>query len=444
MKLAGNSERRISVFVVLENFLKREAFSGILLFAAAIAALFWANSPWSDSYFDLWETSVEIAFGDHVKEMHLVEWVNDGLMAVFFLLIGLEIKRELLVGELSSWRKAAFPIVGALGGMLLPLAFYVIINLQSDGEVHGFGVPMATDIAFALGFLLLLGSRIPLTLKIFLTSLAVFDDLGAVVVVAGFYTESLDLVTMGYAALTFGGLVCLNLMGAKKLWPYLMLGIVLWFCVLGSGIHATVAGVLLALTVPVKAKIDSEQFLEIARCELQDIEGEGYNSPEMILTAEQQDSLEILENAYQAVQNPLVRLEHQLHPFSAYVVMPVFALANAGVEVSGIDFSLLNPVGLGILLGLILGKPLGIAGATYLAVQLRLVQKPANLSWGQIGGAALLGGVGFTMAIFVSHLAFDDDEVVALSKLLIVCCSVFMGLVGIFTLSRTCPADMED
>lgn len=433
----NRDETKAHIFVIIENFLAKEAHSGLLLFGAAVAAMILANSPWSDSYFDLWQKSVSLTFGDRGITMDLGHWISDGLMALFFLLIGLEIKREFLVGELSSLRQAAFPIVGAIGGMIMPVLLYILVNLQSGGRPSGFGIPMATDIAFVLGFLLLLGNRVPLTLKIFLVSLAIFDDQGAIIIVAGFYTESLDLPAIGYAAATLSALALLNFSGIKKLWPYLILGIVLWFWVEESGIHATIAGVLLALTIPVRARIDSNKFLNIAEYELNNFKRCGFNSEDMLLTPEQQDSLEGLEDAYQAVQNPLVRLERRLHPFSAFFVMPLFALANAGVQISGVDFSLLGSVSLGILLGLIIGKPLGIAGVTYLATRLGWAQKPATLSWAHIIGAAILGGIGFTMSIFITQLAFEDTEMIALSKLLIVACSLFMGVIGTLSLLRT-------
>ena len=373
--------------------------------------------------------------------MELGHIVNDGLMAVFFLLIGLEMKREIMVGELSSLRKAAFPIVAAIGGMVVPVVFYILVNLQSAGDTSGFGIPMATDIAFVLGFLLILGKRVPLSLKIFLTSLAVFDDLGAVILIAIFYTGSLNLVALGYAAIVLATLILLNRLGIKKLMPYLLLGVALWFLVEASGIHATIAGVLLALTIPVRSRINARQFLDICRYQMNDIKEEEKGRRDILLTPEQQDSLEDIEDAYGAVQNPLVRLEHHLHPFSAFVVMPLFALANAGVQISGISFSLLEPVSLGIMLGLVLGKPLGIIGATYITQRLGWVSKPSSLSWKHIIGAGILGGAGFTMSIFITQLAFKDAATITMSKLIIVACSLFMGVIGILFLWRVSRND---
>ncbi len=428
------SETKAHIFVIIENFLAKEAYSGILLFGAALLAMILANSPWSQNYFDLWYTPIGLEIGGRILDMDLGHWVNDGLMALFFLLIGLEIKRELMVGELSSLRKAAFPLVAALGGVVIPVLFYMAVNLKQGGQLSGFGIPMATDIAFALGFLLLLGSRVPLTLKIFLTSLAVFDDLAAVILIALFYTSSIDLPSLGYAAATLAALVLLNRLGIKKLVPYLLLGVLLWFWVEASGIHATIAGILLALTIPVRSRISSERFLDISRYELDAFDKHETNRKSMLLTPEQQDSLEAISDAYEAVQNPLVRLEHLLHPIRAFFIIPLFAFANAGVQMAGGGFQLLTPVSLGILLGLTLGKPLGIIGFTYLTERLGWVQKPSSLSWKHIIGAGILGGVGFTMSIFITQLAFEDAAIIASAKLIIVACSLAMGIIGVLYL----------
>ncbi|MFA6347614.1 MAG: Na+/H+ antiporter NhaA, partial [Dehalococcoidales bacterium] len=336
-----NTKSRFSV--VIENFLAKESLSGTFLFGAALIAMVWANSFLAGAYFDLWNIHISLGIGSHAIDMSLGHWINDGLMALFFLLIGLEIKREMMVGELSSLRQAAFPVVAAIGGVTLPAIFYILINLQQGGQMSGFAIPMATDIAFVLGFLLILGSRVPLSLKIFITSIAVVDDLVAIAVIAIFYTGSIDFASLGYAAIVIAALVVMNRTGIKKLLPYLMLGIVLWFFVQASGIHATIAGVALALTIPVRSRISGSQFLNVCSVELADFKQEEANRESILLTSRQQDALEEVQDAYDAVQNPLVRLEHQLHPFSAFIVMPIFALANAGVQISGVEFSILQP-----------------------------------------------------------------------------------------------------
>lgn len=431
-----NTKTRFSV--VIENFLAKESLSGTFLFGAALIAMVWANSFLAGAYFDLWNIHISLGIGSHAIDMSLGHWINDGLMALFFLLIGLEIKREMMVGELSSLRQAAFPVVAAIGGVTLPAIFYILINLQQGGQMSGFAIPMATDIAFVLGFLLILGSRVPLSLKIFITSIAVVDDLVAIAVIAIFYTGSIDFASLGYAAIVIAALVVMNRTGIKKLLPYLMLGIVLWFFVQASGIHATIAGVALALTIPVRSRISGSQFLNVCSVELADFKQEEDNSESILLTSRQQDALEEVQDAYDAVQNPLVRLEHQLHPFSAFIVMPIFALANAGVQISGVEFSILQPVTLGIIVGLVFGKPLGIIGFTYLASRFGWVKKPDTLSWKHIIGAGLLCGVGFTMSIFITNLAFEDAAMISLAKLAILACSVLMGIVGVLYLRRAC------
>jgi NhaA family Na+:H+ antiporter len=427
-----NTRSRFSV--VIENFLAKESLSGVFLFGAALIAMVWANSFLSGAYFDLWNTHISLGIGSHSIDMSLGHWINDGLMALFFLLIGLEIKREMMVGELSSLRQAAFPVVAAIGGVTLPALFYILVNLQQGGQMSGFAIPMATDIAFVLGFLLILGSRVPLSLKIFITSIAVVDDLVAIAVIAIFYTGSIDFASLGYAAIVIAALIVMNRTGIKKLLPYLVLGAVLWFFVEASGIHATIAGVALALTIPVRSRISGSQFLNVCRIELTQFKEEETNRKSMLLTSRQQDALEEVQDAYDAVQNPLVRLEHQLHPFSAFIVMPIFALANAGVQISGVEFSILQPVTLGIILGLVFGKPLGIIGFTYLASRFGWIKKPDTLSWKHISGAAILCGVGFTMSIFITNLAFEDAAMISLAKLTIVACSLLMGIAGVLYL----------
>jgi NhaA family Na+:H+ antiporter len=422
------------VFVVIERFLAQEAHSGVFLFGAALAAMIWANSPWSGTYSELWHTRLGLEFGQHVADLSLIHWINDALMAVFFLLIGLEIKRELLVGELSSLRKAAFPVLAAVGGMVLPALIYFGVNLQSGGSTHGFGIPMATDIAFVLGFLLILGSRVPLPLKVFITSLAVIDDLGAIIIIALFYSSSIELAYLGYAIIPLAALILLNLGGIRKLWPYLLAGVALWIMFELSGIHATIAGVLLALTVPVRSRIDPDQFLEICRAELAAFNEREPERTSILLTSEQQDALEEVEDAYGAVQNPLVRLQHHLHPVSAFLVIPLFALANAGVQVSGSQISFLSPANLGITLGLVIGKPTGIIAFTYLADRLGWARKPRELSWSHIVGAGILAGVGFTMSVFIAHLAFSEPTAIAAAKLTILICSLAMGILGTLSL----------
>jgi NhaA family Na+:H+ antiporter len=340
------------------------------------------------------------------------------------------------VGELASLSKAGFPVVAALGGMLVPALIYLGLNLGGGGDPGAFGVPMATDIAFALGFLMLLGKRVPLALKIFLLSLAVIDDLGAVVVIAIFYSGSLDWSSLVWATGTMVALIGLNRLRVRRLTPYVLLGLVLWYFVYRSGIHPAVAGVVLALTIPARRKISSDNFVETCKLELELFGEAEQQRKSMLLSPEQQDALEKIEEAYFKVQNPLVRLEHALHPVSALLIMPAFALANAGVAVSSGNLSLLQPTTLGIMLGLFIGKPVGIVGLSFIASKIGWVAKPTPLSWRHLIGGGILGGVGFTMSIFVSQLAFAGTDTAAAAKLAILLTSVVAGLVGVIYLSR--------
>ncbi len=438
----------LRVFSAIEHFLHQESTGGILLFGAAVAAMIIANSPWATQYFDALHIEAGILVGDFHLELSFAEWINDGLMALFFLLVGLEIKRELMVGELSSPAKAAFPAVAALGGMIAPALIFLAINQADGGNMKGFGIPMATDIAFALGFLMLLGNRVPLALKVFLMSLAVIDDLGAILIIAVAYSGNLDWASLGLAALVTGGLMMLNVSGVKKLTPYMILGLLLWYFVLQSGIHATIAGVVLALTIPVRQKISSKEFVDTCTLELDSFGKSESKRKTMLLTSEQQDAVQNIGVAYEQIQNPLLRLEHALHPISAFFIMPVFALANAGVALGGGEINLVQPVALGVMAGLLIGKPLGIIGLTWLVSKLGWIAKPASCQWQHIIGAGLLGGVGFTMSIFITGLAFTDFGLIDSAKLAIVLTSLMAGLIGVFYLWRqpapTCKLEPEE
>ena len=437
----------LKVTDAISGFLSRESTSGLLLFGSAVVAMVLANSGVSSTYFDFWHYEAGINFANFHLEMSLVHWINDGLMALFFLVIGLEIKRELMVGELSTPAKAAFPAIAALGGMLVPALIYMSFNLGEGGQFHGFGIPMATDIAFALGFLMLLGKRVPTALKIFLTSLAVIDDIGAIVVIAVFYAGAVNWGAMAAAAGFIAGLLALNLLGVKKLVPYLLLGLGLWYFVFQSGIHATIAGVVLALCIPVKQKITSKEFVATCRLELDTIDQSEGNRENVFLTSSQQDAVENIGEVYEHVQNPLVRLEHSLHPISSLFIMPLFALANAGVAIGGSSLSLLSSVPLGVMLGLLVGKPVGILGLSFIASKLGWCSKPGGVSWRQLVGAGILGGVGFTMSMFITNLAFNDADHIAAAKLAIVISSVTAGLLGMIYLWRqkmTPPEEKEN
>jgi len=426
-----------AVLRLVVRFIHQEATSGILLLGCAVAALAWANSPWGASYFALWETPFAFRIGDFLLEKPLLLWINEGLMALFFFVIGLEIKRELLVGALSSPKRALLPLAAAVGGMLVPALIYVLIN-AGEPTLRGWGIPMATDIAFSLGVLALLGTRAPLSLKVFLTALAIVDDMGAVLVIALFYSEP---PAWGYLGAGAGLLLLSALLGAwgvRQPLAYALLGAALWLAFLKSGVHTTVAGVLLAMTTPARTKIDLRSFTTLGRKILQELE-QARASPASAgrsahgMNSQQQAAVQALELACKDVESPLQRLERALHPWVAFFVVPLFALANAGVVLD--DRALraeLHPVSLGIVLGLLVGKPLGIVGFAWLAVRLKLAALPSELVWRHVVGVGLLGGIGFTMSLFIAQLAFPalEGEWLSLAKVGILTGSLLAGLGG--------------
>ena len=361
--------------------------------------------------------------------MSLHHWINDGFMAVFFFVVGLEIKRELLVGELSSLRSAAFPIAAALGGMLVPAALYAALNAGGPGA-PGWGIPMATDIAFALGVLALLGPRVPLALKVFLAALAIVDDIGAMLVIALFYTADLSLGALAWAGGALALMILANRAGVRHPGVYAVAGLALWVAVLESGIHATIAGVLLAMTIPSRTRLDAGTFLDRSTRALEKFRHG--SAPGTILTnTEQQEAIQQLERACEGAQAPLLKLEEKLHGPVAFVVMPVFALANAGVRLESEVSSLVTePISLGVLVGLVIGKPLGITLFAWLSVLSGLAAKPAEVAWSAVHGAGWLAGIGFTMSIFIAGLAFPDTGSLTAAKLGILAASVLAGVVG--------------
>ena len=378
----------------LQAFLHIEALGGLLLMGASVLALIIANSPLSEAYTALLSLPLVIKLGDLGIAKPLLLWINDGLMAVFFLLVGLELKRELLEGHLSDWRRASLPAFAAVGGILAPVAFYMALNWRDPAALKGWAIPMATDIAFALGVLSLLGKRVPAALKAFLLSVAIFDDIGAVVVITLFYTADLSLTALAVAALFVVGLAWLNRAGVTRLFPYLLLGVPLWVAVLKSGVHATLAGVILALFIPLRAPTAAAADVQ---------------------------------------STPLHRLEHALHPWVAFGILPIFAFANAGVSLSGLSLDdLLHPVPLGIVAGLFLGKQIGIMLMSGLAVKSNLASLPAGVQWTHLYGVATLCGIGFTMSLFIASLAFqqEDSTFFGLERLGILMGSLLAGLAG--------------
>ncbi len=419
-----------------ERFVQLESAGGILLLGCSLLALAWANSRWAGWYENLWGTPVTIAVGGFALTHSLLHWINDGLMAMFFFVIGLEIKREFLVGELASPRHAALPIAAAVGGMVIPAAIYALFNGGTPTE-RGWGIPMATDIAFAIGILTLLGKRVPLSLKVFLTALAIVDDLGAVVVIALFYTETINWGSVFPGLIILVVLLELNRQGVRHPLVYVVLGLGLWFAVLSSGIHATIAGVLLAMTIPSRARMDSDQFLAQSRATLAEFERAGHSREDEFITEAHQTALQALKSAAIHVQTPMERLEHALHPGMRFVVMPLFALANAGVSFSGLGLSMMtDPVVLGVFFGLVVGKQVGILSFAWLAVRTGVAALPSDLRWRHVYGAAWLGGIGFTMSLFIANLAFNEAAALSSAKLGILSASLVAGGVGWAILRR--------
>lgn len=416
----------VKYMATFQNYISKESLSGIILFCATVFAVLVANSSWGDAYYNLWHMSLGIALGDSTITMDLTHWIDDGLMSIFFLMVGLEIKRELVCGELSSVQKASFPVVAAIGGMLIPALIYVGLNTNNP---LGFGIPMATDIAFALGILMLLGKRVNPAIKLFLVALAVVDDLGAVLVVAVVYTNEINSIYFLHAGLTYAILWIFNLAGVKKLGPYLILGIFLWVFIHSIGIHATIAGVLLAFVIPIYGKIDEKSFVANTQHSLKEFERT--SNSKQTLSHEQIDALENIAYNYDNVQNPLVKLEHNLHNFSAFFIMPLFAFSNAGVLIDMSTISTHFMIVLGVVLGLLIGKPIGVVGFTYLAVKFKWVAKPSEISWSDIVAVGFLAGIGFTMSIFITHLAFEDESLIAAVKLGVFFASFIAAVIGV-------------
>ncbi|MBX7489969.1 sodium/proton antiporter NhaA [Helicobacter turcicus] len=433
------AENKSGFLVTLSKITQSESFAGILLLCCAVLAMIVANSPLSEAYAALWKTKFGFSVNGSFIGMSLEHWINDVLMAFFFLVVGLEIKREVLFGELAGFKRAALPIIAALGGMVGPGVIYFTLNGGTPSE-HGFGIPMATDIAFALGVLATLGKRVSVSVKVFLVSLAVADDLGAIIVIALFYSSGISFAWLGVSAGIVVLLLILNRLGIKALTPYMILGVFLWIAVHSCGVHATIAAVVLAFTIPVAPKIDTMSFMEkITKIvdNFKEAEKEKYG---ILLQNEQIHALSEIGNHKNAVQNPLLRLEHTLAPYSSFVIMPIFAFANAGVTIgSNIDFSV-DYVFLGIFLGLVVGKPIGIFLFTFLAEKLGIAARPNGVTWVEIFGAGALGGIGFTMSMFVTNLAFSGEHALIatdVAKISILIASLTAGILGsIFFLVR--------
>ena len=421
----------------ISNFINVEAYGGIILIFATIAALIWANSAFYDSYHHLWhELKVGFVWGEINMVGSLHHWINDGLMALFFFTIGLEIKREIMGGELSSIKKASMPIAAAIGGMLIPAAFYALVLVNYPEYLDGWGIPMATDIAFALGLLALLGKRVNINLKIFLTALAIADDLGAVMVIAIFYTDTINYNELFSAAFFIGILVIANFAGVRRTSFYAIVGFIgVWMAFIFSGVHATIAGVLIALTIPARTKISGNEYVKrLSKC--LDKFNKVPANDNSLLTKDQAHVISDIEVINDEAQTPLQKLEHALHPIVAFFILPVFALSNARVHIEGTVIEmLLHPISLGIIAGLVLGKFLGISLLSHITVWLKIASLPEGVSWKQIYGVAFLAGIGFTMSMFISDLAFVDEEFKQIAKVGIMAASFISATVGMVWLS---------
>lgn len=424
------------LIIPVMRFINNSTTSGILLFTSAIIALFLANSPFQEAYHSFWEHTFSIGFDEYIVSKSLHHWINDGLMSVFFFVIGLELKREIMAGELSRPKDAILPIFAGLGGMVFPALFYLFLNSSGD-ETAGWGIPMATDIAFALGILYLLGDRIPVSLKIFLTVLAIADDLGAVLVIAFFYTSDISVMSLIIGGIFLIVLVVANILGVRNIIFYGVIGIGgLWLAFLLSGVHATIAGVIAALTIPANVKIQDKKFVLKMNALTKDFEKSAPNNVSL-LTHDQLNIVEKIRYYSKAALTPLQRLEHSMHPLVAFVVMPIFALANAGITFSGsFTENMVSNVSLGVIFGLVLGKFIGIVLISKILVQLKLAALPNELRWRHVYGVSLLAGVGFTMSLFIADLAFVNPTFIIQSKIGIFIASIICGIGGFLVLRK--------
>ena len=423
----------------LEDFIHRQTTSGILLMLCAVAALYLANSQWSEAYHHLLQLPFTIGVPGFELSKSLHHWINDGLMAMFFFVIGLELKREILVGELADPKQAILPIVAAVGGMLIPVLIYISINPEGH-TLDGWGIPMATDIAFALGVLALLGNRVPKNLLTFLVALAIVDDLGAVMVIAVFYTETISIPALAIATAMLVLLVSLNLGGIRRPLPYILLGIILWIAMLKSGVHATLAGIFLAFTIPMRPKYDPALFLTHINKMVEQIKQAYKHEENIVKNDELRSHVRALEEGVHLVQAPAQVMERTMHIPSAYLIIPVFSLANAGIPIDWNSFGsiITHPVSIGIAAGLILGKLIGIAGFSWLAIKFGLTSLPNGINFKHIIGVALMGGIGFTMSIFIAELGFAhsaDDLLMAKTGILFA--SLIAGVSGFLWLYVT-------
>ncbi|MEB2787103.1 Na+/H+ antiporter NhaA [Algoriphagus persicinus] len=439
MHQSSNHKQSTLTYINLtaKRFLDRKSTGGLLLIASTTIALILGNSQWADAYHDFLKD--EFLFG-----LTSEEWINDGLMAIFFLVAGLALKREIMVGELSSFKKASMPLLAALGGMIVPALIFVALN-SGTASRSGWGIPMATDIAYSLGIIGLLGNRVPVQLKVFLVALAIADDIGAILVIAFFYSTELNWSFLSAGAGIFIILMLFNRIGVKSLVWYILGGVALWYCFLNSGIHPTIAGVLLAFTIPVKPKLDSKILKKRIAKNVWALGKTDIENRDPMQDVRQMKILNTLNKDIENAKPPLLKLENALVDFNAFFIIPVFALANAGVK---LDVSLVEVVsgslGLGILLGLAVGKVLGISLFAFIGKKLGISELHSSLHWQHVIGLGMIAGIGFTMSLFVTNLAFIDPELVKVSKISILLASLIGALGGITTLLLTKPKAVKE
>ncbi len=432
------------VLLPAERFIYSETISGALLLACAVVALLWANSPWSQSYFALRDIPVSFQIGAFSVAVDLQHWINDGLMAIFFFVVALEIKRELISGDLSDKRKAALPVAAALGGMIVPAGLYLALNFGGAGAL-GWGIPMATDIAFAVAILALLGERVPSQLRIFLLTFAIADDVGSILVIAVYYTAHFSLEAMGLAIGVLGLMLAMRRLGFRSTLAYVLPAVVFWVAMLKSGVHATIAGVILGAITPAKSSGRKSTFVETMRATLPDVRDS--------LDREESERSEVMigriEELARQTESPLERLERMVHPWTSYLVLPLFALVNAGVALSAefIRQALTSSVTLGVMLGLVVGKVVGVTGFAWLSVRLGWATMPGGVAWPHITGAGLIGGVGFTVSLFITGLAFSDKMLIEEAKVGVLAASLIAALGGYLFLllycRRTQPREVQ-
>ncbi len=431
------TDRTLKTF---QKFLDNPFSSSVLLLLASITAILWANSPFSDSYHSLWHTKLALKLNNYQISKELLHWINDGLMAMFFFALGLEIKREMLVGELASSRKSFLPISAAIGGMLFPALIFFIFN-HGTPAIKGWGIPMATDVAFALGAIAVLGRRLPSSLKVFLVAFAIADDLGAVLIIAIFYTETIVIKYLMIALILLLCLALANLLWIRWALIYAVLGIVLWVVIFNSGIHSTVAGIVVAIFFPARGKYDTDRFIQNVSNSLGKFhcppDGCGYS---ILKSEEHLNAVQSIEMACHDVETPLQRIENLIHPWVYFILIPIFAFANAGLTLKGINLSdsITSYLTLGIVFGLLIGKPLGMTLFSYLSVKMNMASLPSGVTWLHILGVSVLGGIGFTMSIFISFLSFPDPLMLNDAKIGITLGSSLSAIVGLGILGFAC------